>query len=100
MNNLEVKFLNMPKIICLHRVKWFKALLSNTKNSIYNQSSVCTQLDSFKSNEVIKYSISPIDRTLTGTKTLGQSGPESNGIEGVFQILQSSSSGVSVSDGV
>ena len=36
-------------------------------------------------------SIWPIDRTLSGATTLGQSGPESNGNEGVLCIPQSSS---------
>ena len=41
----------------------------------------------------------PIDRTLSGATTLGQSGPGSNGIEGVLSVLQSSSiTGASPSD--
>ena len=36
-------------------------------------------------------SIWPIDKTLLGTDTPGQSGPGSNGNEGVFCIPQSSS---------
>ena len=44
-------------------------------------------------------SIWPIDRTLTGTTTLGQSEPESNGNEEVLCIPQSSSiTGTSTSD--
>ena len=44
-------------------------------------------------------SIRPIDRTLSGATTLGQSGPRSNGNEGVFRITQSSSiTGTSPSD--
>ena len=39
----------------------------------------------------------PIDETLTGTTTLGQSEPESNSNEGVFHIPQSSRTGVSSS---
>ena len=35
-------------------------------------------------------SIWPIDRTLSGATTLGQSGPGSDGNEGVLRILQSS----------
>ena len=34
-------------------------------------------------------SIWPIDRTLSGATTLGQSGPETDGNEGVLYILQS-----------
>ena len=37
-------------------------------------------------------SISPIDRTLSGATTTGQSGPGSAGYEGLFRIPQSSSS--------
>ena len=36
-------------------------------------------------------SIWPIDKTLSGATTLGQSGPGSNGNEGVLHIPQSSS---------
>ena len=36
-------------------------------------------------------SIQPIDRTLSGATTLGQSGPGSDGNEMVLRILQSSS---------
>ena len=44
-------------------------------------------------------SIWPIDRTLSGGATPGQSGPESNGNEGVYYIPQSSSIiGTSTSD--
>ena len=37
---------------------------------------------------------------LTGTTTLGQSGPESNGNEGILYIPQSSRNGASSSDGL
>ena len=44
-------------------------------------------------------SIWPIDRTLSGATTPGQSGPGSDGIEGVLRIPQSSSiTGTSPSD--
>ena len=44
-------------------------------------------------------SICPIERTLSGATTLGQSGPENNGNKEVLCILQSSSiTGASVSD--
>ena len=44
-------------------------------------------------------SIWPIDRAQTGATTLGQSGPGSNGNEGVIHIPQSSSNtGISLSD--
>ena len=55
--------------ICLYPVKWFQLLLFNTNNS-----------------QILNCSIWPIDGILTGSKTLGQSGPESN--EGVFNITQ------------
>ena len=35
-------------MICLHTVKGFQVLLSNSNNSIQYQSFVCTQLKSFK----------------------------------------------------
>ena len=41
----------------------------------------------------------PIDGTLTGTTTPGQSVPEINGNEGVLHIPQSSKTGVSLSNG-
>ena len=43
-------------------------------------------------------SIWPIERTRLGAITLGQSGPGSNGTEGVLQISQSSKIGVSQPD--
>ena len=44
-------------------------------------------------------SIEPIDRALSGATILGQSGPGSNGNEGVLRILQSLSiTGASPSD--
>ena len=39
-----------------------------------------------------------MERTLSGTTTLGQSGPGSNGNEGVLLIPQSSKAGASPSD--
>ena len=43
------------------------------------------------------FSIQPIDGTLTGTTTPGQSGPGSNGDEGVLHIPQTSKTGTSPS---
>ena len=43
-------------------------------------------------------SIWPIDRTLSGAATSGQSGSGSNGTEGVYNIPQSSKAGASQSD--
>ena len=42
----------------------------------------------------------PIDRTLSGTTTPSQSGPGSNGNEGVLHVLQISKAGASPSDGL
>ena len=47
---------------------------------------------------MLKNSIWPIDRTLSGDITLSESGPMSNGSEGVFDIPQSSRRGASFSD--
>ena len=38
--------------------------------------------------------IQPIDRTLSGATTPGQSGPGSNGNEGILQIPQNSTTGI------
>ena len=45
-------------------------------------------------------SICPIDRTLSGATTPGQSGPGSDGNEGVLHIPQSSKTGASLPDGL
>ena len=44
------------------------------------------QLNSFKHKKWLDISVWPIDGTLTGTTTLGQGGPGSNGNEGVLHI--------------
>ena len=56
---------------------------------------VCTQSNGFKSRKWLNISIWLIDGTLTGTTTLGQSGPGNNGNKGVLHILQSSRTEVS-----
>ena len=60
--------------------------ITNTNNFI------CTQLSGFKNrfkySKWLNSSIWPIDGSLTGTTTLGQSGPGSNGNEGVLHIPQ------------
>ena len=61
---------------------------------------VCTQLNGFKYSKWLNSFFWPIDGTLTGTTTLGQSGPESNSNQGVLYIPQSSRSGDSPSDTV
>ena len=95
-------FLNEPKLILLHTIKWFQVLLCITNNSIKHQSFVYTQLNV----KTIQFSIShfflctqfkyqssiwPIDRTLSGATTPSQSGSESDGNEGVLHIPQNSS---------
>ena len=45
-------------------------------------------------------SIRPIDRTLSGATTLGQSGPGNNGNDGVLHIPQISKAGTSPSNGL
>ena len=67
----------------MHTVEWFQVLLSNANNSI-----------------IINNSIWPIGGIPTGTTTLGQIGPRSNGNEGLLPILQSSSNGASTSFGL
>ena len=42
---LLITFLNVPKLIILHTVKWFQVLLYMTNNSIKYQSFVYTQLN-------------------------------------------------------
>ena len=60
----------------LHTVKWFQVFLYNSHNltSVMCLHTVC--------------SIWPIDRTLSGSTTLGQSGPGSNDNEEVLHIPQ------------
>ena len=95
----------------MHTVKWFQVLLYNTSNSIQHYLFVCiqfnlfqvlicntnsilhsfarAQLNGFKKRKWLNISIWHIDRTLTGTTSPGQSGPGSNGNEGVLHITQS-----------
>ena len=82
---LYITFLNKSELF-LFIVKWFQVLQYNS----YNLTSlICSLTDS---------SIWPIDMTLSGTTTPGQSGPESNGNEGVLHFLQISKDGSSPSD--
>ena len=60
----------------LHTVKWFQVLLYNSHNLT---SVICLH---------IVYSIWSINRTLSDATTPGQSGPGSNGYEGVLHILE------------
>ena len=85
----------------LHTVICFQVLLCTTNNSIKHQSLVSTQLNDqtvlfqaiqFVCNQLkCQTSIWPIDRTLSGVTTPGQSGPRSNGNAGVLCIPQSTS---------
>ena len=72
----------------LHIVKWFQVLLYNTHNltSVICLHTVC--------------SIWPIDRTLSGATSPGQSEPESNDNERVLHILQIFKAGTLSSDGL
>ena len=44
---LLITHLNKPRLIFLHKVKWFKVLLSKTDNYIDYKSFVCTHLNGF-----------------------------------------------------
>ena len=70
----------------LHTVKWFQVFLYNSHNltAVFCLHTVC--------------SIWPIDRTLSGATTPGQSGPGSDDNEGVLYISQISEAGVFPSD--
>ena len=81
----------------------FQVLLCITNNSIKHQSFVYTQLN----DQTIlfltiqfghSWNVKPIDRTLLGATTPGQSGHGSYGNEGVLYISQSSKTGVLLSD--
>ena len=61
---------------------------------------VCTQLNGLYYSKGLDISIWPINWTLTGSTTLGLSGPGSNGNERVHQIPQYSKIGVSSSGGL
>ena len=81
-------------IYCLHTVKWFQVLLSNTNSPIW------TQLNGHKYRKWLTISIWPINGNLTGTTNPDQSGPGSNGNEGLLHIPQSSKAGAMPSDGL
>ena len=55
-------------------------------------------INGFKYSELINSSFWPIEKTVTGTPTTDQSGPESNGNDGVLHIPQSYRSRVSGSE--
>ena len=96
-------------VICLY-IAVFKITITN--NSIWHQALVYQQLNGqtvlFQTSQfcisclfvdMSNHSIWPIDRTLLGATTPGQSGPGSNGNKGVLRIPQSSSiTGTSPSD--
>ena len=68
-------------------VKWFQVLLCNSNNLT---SVICLHT----------VFILPVDRTLSGATTLGQSRPGSNGNEGALHTPQISKAGASPSDAV
>ena len=70
-------------IICLHTLKWFQVLLSNTNSFI------CTQLNGFKYcylTLIIQSNNSSIDGNLTGITTLGERETVSNVNERILHI--------------
>ena len=73
---------------------------SNSNNSVSMSKTVSFQTIQFRISTQFS-SIWPIDRTLSSATTPGQSGPGSNGNEGVLRIPQISSiTGTSPSDGL
>ena len=98
---LLIGFFNEPKLILLRTVKWFQVLLCITNHSIKPQLFLYTQLNDQKVLFLtiqfsmitldVKQFYLPIDRTLSGATTPGQSGPGSEDNEGALRILQSSS---------
>ena len=105
---LLITFLNEPKLILLHIVKWFKVLLYITDSSIKPviylhtvkwSNSFISDISILHSVYLSNSSIWPIDRNLSGASTLGQNRPGSDGNEGIPHIPQSSSiTGVLPSD--
>ena len=79
---------NFKSVSCFHTVRWFQVLLYNSHNltSVICLQAVC--------------SIRLIDRTLSGAIIPGQSGPGSNGNEGVLHILRITKAAASPSDGL
>ena len=89
---MAILFFNEPELICLYTIKCCQVL----------SFIIHTQLTDFKfcyltliililikiPNEILNRSIWSIDGTLTGTITLGQNGPKSNGNNEVLHSLQ------------
>ena len=88
------QFLNKPGLICLHTVKWFQVLLSNTNSFIYIVKWFVTLTIQFNISHLFE------DGTLIGSTTLGQSRLGSNDNEEVLYILKHSRVGASPSDAV
>ena len=88
---LLIIFLNTPELF-FHTIKWLQVLLCISNNSIKHLSFVYTQFKHQNS------SIWPIDRTLSGTTTPGQSRLGSNGNEELLHARQSFRMGASPSD--
>ena len=87
--------LNISIVFCLHTVKCQNSFFQTIQFSIKTVPFLTIQF-----SISIQFSfIWPIDRTLSGDTTLGQSGPGSDGNEEVLSIPQSSSvTGTSPSD--
>ena len=83
-----ITFWNESKLIFWHTVKGFQVLLYNNHNLV---SVICLYIVCY---------IWPIVRTISGATILGQSGPESNGNEGVFYIPQISKAQTLPSNGL
>ena len=81
-------------------LKQFQVFLSNTNNTIQNYSFIYTQFNGFKLSKQLSSSIWPIEGTLTGIITPGQSGPGSNSNERVLHIPQNSKTEASPSNGL
>ena len=81
----------------VNKVKWFQELLCITNNSLKHKSFIQTQLnDQTVLFQAIQLSINtyfstnwPIDRTLSGATTPGQSGHGSEGHKWILRIPQS-----------
>ena len=91
----------MSKTVPLQPIQFSISTQFKCKYTIYLSKTFLLQATQFSQRvliQTIQFSISmqfnsikPIDRALSGATILGQSGPESNGNEGVLHISQSSS---------
>ena len=85
----------MPVLICLREKLWTRTYYIGDQVPtcpVFTRAKIKVPFWDFSQFRVTKWinsSIWPIDRTLTGTTTSGQSEPESNDNEGVFHSPQS-----------